>query len=62
MATASAADLADPDIRFYVASNPGYTEGDMLAVLVPLHAANWLAVVRNAMRRLRGRGPSAAAP
>jgi hypothetical protein len=59
VATASAADLADPDIRFYVASNPGYTEGDMLAVLVPLHAANWLAVVRNAVRRLRGRGPAA---
>ena len=55
VATASADDLAaDPDIRFYVASNPGYVEGDMLAVLVRLHAANWLAVLRNAFRRLRG--------
>lgn len=54
VATASERDLADPDIRFYVASNPGYTEGDMLAVLVPLHLRNWLEVLRNALRRLRG--------
>ena len=55
VATATAADLADPDIRFYVDANPGYTEGDMLAVLAPLHAGNWRAVVRNALRRLRRR-------
>lgn len=47
------AELADPDIRFYAEKNPGYLEGDMLAVLVPLKAANWLAVLRNALRRTR---------
>jgi hypothetical protein len=48
------ADLAIPEIRFYVEQNPGYREGDMLAALAPLSLPNWIALAGNMLRRARG--------
>jgi hypothetical protein len=45
----------DPHIAYYAARNPGYAEGDMLAVLVPLHARNWVQALRSVARRARRR-------
>ena len=47
------ADLANPEIRFYLAQNPGYREGEMLAALAPLSLPNWFSLVGNMLRRAR---------
>ncbi len=43
--------LADPNIRFFVTTNPGYQEGDMLVCLCPLTLKNWLYAANKAIRR-----------
>ena len=43
--------LADPDIRFFVTTNPGHQEGDMLVCLCPLTLKNWLYAANKAIRR-----------
>ena len=45
--------LADPDIRFFDAVNPGHREGDVLVCWCPLTLANWLGVAKGALRRIR---------
>lgn len=45
--------LANEHIRYFHARNPGYRDGDMLAVLVPLTAGNWLGVLARAAVRMR---------
>lgn len=47
--------LADPDVAFYAESNPGQTEGDTLVCLCPLTWRNWVALIRNLLRRKRNR-------
>jgi hypothetical protein len=47
--------LADPDVRFYEAANPGHREGDMLVCLCPLTLGNWLYLARASLRRLAAR-------
>lgn len=43
----------NPHVRFFYERNPGYDQGDMLAVLIPLGARNWLQVLRRALQRAR---------
>ncbi|MFP5378345.1 MAG: hypothetical protein ACLGHP_01025, partial [Vicinamibacteria bacterium] len=47
----------DPHVAFFKRVNPGHAQGDMLACLCPLNAANWLSIARwaatRACRRLR---------
>ncbi|HEX6690162.1 MAG TPA: hypothetical protein VF110_03355 [Burkholderiales bacterium] len=40
-----------PDLRFFVRSNPGHAEGDMLVCLCPLSLANWAGVAWRALGR-----------
>lgn len=49
----TAAEMADPDIRFFAHANPGHAEGDMLICLCPLTLSNWLSVARKALERRR---------
>ncbi len=58
IATIDDAALAEPAIRYFHEQNPGYTRGEVLLCLIPLHAANWLSVGRNLLRR-RARAPVA---
>lgn len=51
VATVDEAALRDPDIRYFHEQNPGYTDGEVLLCLIPLHTANWLSVGRNVLRR-----------
>lgn len=51
VASVDPAMLSHPHIRYFVERNPGYAEGDMLAVLVPLTAGNWLSVLGRAVGR-----------
>ncbi len=46
---------SDPNLEFFGRANPGHAEGDMLVCLCPLTLSNWLALARNAFRRLRRR-------
>ncbi len=55
VATIDSTMLSDPHIRYYQSRNPEYHRGDMLAVLIPLNASNWLSVATNAWRRARRR-------
>ena len=48
--------LANAHIRYFRERNPGAQDGDMLAVVAPLRASNWLAVLRRARQR-KQRGP-----
>jgi len=43
--------LENPHVRYFQERNPGYSDGDMLAVLAPLRASNWLAVLKRARLR-----------
>jgi hypothetical protein len=43
--------LADPNIQFFVTTNPGHQEGDMLVCLCPLNLKNWLHAAGRAIRR-----------
>jgi hypothetical protein len=43
--------LADPNILFFVTTNPGHQEGDMLVCLCPLSLKNWLYAAKKAIRR-----------
>jgi hypothetical protein len=45
--------LADPDIAFYAARNPGHRTGDTLPCLAPLHLRSWVFI---GQRLLRGGG------
>jgi hypothetical protein len=47
------AELADPDIRFFANTNPGYVAGDMLICLCPLSISNWMSVGKKALERHR---------
>lgn len=50
--------LERPELAFYVRSNPGHAEGDMLVCLCPLTIANWWsAAVRALVRMLRSGAP-----
>jgi len=51
--------LADPDVAFFEAVNPGHREGDMLVCLVPLSMRQLAGAVLRAMfkRRARTRSP-----
>lgn len=40
-----------PDLEFFARANPGHADGDMLACLCPLTAANWLSIGLRALRR-----------
>lgn len=51
VATIDEAALAEPAIRYFHEQNPGYIDGEVLLCLIPLHAANWLSVGRNLLRR-----------
>ncbi len=53
--------LTNPHVRYFAERNPGYAKGDMLAVLAPLSASNWWAVLRRAVqrRRRKKRAPAA---
>jgi hypothetical protein len=44
---------ADPDLRYFVASNAGHASGDVLLCLAPLTLANWWSIARRMMRRRR---------
>ena len=48
--------LADPDVRFYAALNPGQLEGDTVPCLVPLTVDNMAWVVGHMARRVARRG------
>jgi hypothetical protein len=51
---ATAADLADPDVRAYTEWNPGQVQGDGLVCLYPMELGNWLfALYAAAQRPLR---------
>jgi len=43
--------LADPHVLFFVTTNPGHQEGDMLVCLCPLTLKNWLFAASRAIRR-----------
>lgn len=43
--------LDNPFIRYFAARNPGYANGDMLAVVAPLNVSNWQAVWRRFWQR-----------
>ena len=47
----------DPDVRYFVAHNPGYPDGDLLVCLVPLDLGNWTAAASRIAGRLRRRRP-----
>ena len=46
---------ADPDVRYFLARNPGYARGDVLLCLAPLSLANWWSAARRMMLRRRRR-------
>lgn len=48
--------LADPDVRYFDATNPGHREGDMLVCLVPLTPWNLLGAIWRAVTRGGTRG------
>ncbi len=52
--------LADPDVAFYAAANPGQAEGDTLLCICPLDLPNWLAIARRVVSRRRARRPAVA--
>lgn len=58
VATIDEATLAEPSIRYFYEQNPGYVDGEVLLCLIPLHAANWLSVGRNLLRRRARAGAS----
>jgi hypothetical protein len=49
----------DPDVRYFIAHNPGYPSGDVILCLVPLSLPNWTAAARRiaGRRRRSGRAP-----
>ncbi|MCE4555950.1 hypothetical protein [Pelomonas cellulosilytica] len=44
-------ELQDPHIRFFLARNPGYAQGDLLACLAPLDLGNWISILRSGIAR-----------
>ncbi len=47
--------LEDPDIRHFAALNPGYASGDVLFVMCPLSARNWLHAFGSVARQVTGK-------
>lgn len=45
--------LERPEVGFFVRSNPGHAEGDMLVCLCPLTARNWAHAAGRALARVR---------
>jgi hypothetical protein len=48
-----AAAALDPAVRFFIASNPGHAEGDLIVCLAPLSVANWASMAGRAIERAR---------